>query len=467
MTVEDLNAIRAEELRRRVSALPTEVDAWIKRSAPAEPLKIHMTQIVALQSLITGLVDPQLTAAKNLSGKAADFPVRALDVIREVIRAQRIWDFFRSQLSLRFSADFQKPLWIADTIAWNCHRPVLEAAQTAGILTLDRVREPPLTYVVADVSPVTYVRGSAPQDGDRLLLGNALLPIPVIHVPPDQLLNAWELLTVAHEVGHDLEQDLVIVGALEKSVDNTLRAAGRDARLAQWQLWRQEVFADLVAQQLMGPAFGRALLAALTLPDRIVTTFNPADDHPTPYMRILIVARHAGPIIEADKKNPGAVAAAATRVADDAATIEKEWTALYPMAPAEAAEFLADAPHVCQALMDTGLPELKNQTVRSLMPFKAAHDLQIRSTASYLATGTNAPAPGRFSQTMRHCLAAAQYAVDMPPAADLASHLADIDTRTRELIIDNTPDVVRGSTSKRHAAFVTELASAILKERPA
>jgi hypothetical protein len=251
MALEDLNTIRAEEIRRRVSALPTEVAAWITRSAPAAPLKIHMTQIQALETLIGRLLDPQLKAVKDLSGNTVDFPVRVLEIIREVIRAQRIWDFFRSQLSLRFSDDFQKPLWIADTIAWNCHRPVLEAAQAASILTLDRVREPPLTYVVADVSPVTYVRGSAPQDGDRLLLGNAVLPIPVIHVPPDQLLNSWELITVAHEVGHDLETDLGIGDALQKSTETVLRDAKRDQRLDQWQIWRQELFADLVALQLV------------------------------------------------------------------------------------------------------------------------------------------------------------------------------------------------------------------------
>jgi hypothetical protein len=464
MTVDELNAIRAEELKRRVGALPAEVSAWIKRSGKTEPMKIHMTQVLALEVLMSGLIGSQMKSVNDLPGRGDEFTARALGVIREVIRAQRIWDFFRSQLSLRFSDDFQKPLWIVDTIAWNCHRPVLEAAQAAGILSLDRVREPPLTYVVADVSPVTYVRGSAPQEGDRLLLGSAVLPIPVIHVPPDQLSNAWELLTVAHEVGHDLEKDLDIVGALVKPVESALIAAGRDQRLPHWQRWLPEVFADLVALQLVGPAFGRALRGALTLPDNIVTTFNPTDEHPTPYVRVLMVARHAPTIVAADAKNPAAVAEATKRISADAARIEGDWTALYPVAPPEAGDFLADAPIVCAKIMDTPLPQLKNQTVRSLIPFKAAHDLQIRAAADYLATGANAPAPNRFSQTVRHCVAAAQYAVDMPHGSDLGTQLAAIDTRTRELIVDNTPDVVRGSASKAHDAYISDLAAAILKE---
>jgi hypothetical protein len=464
MTPQELNTIRAEELRRRVFALPTELDAWIARSVPTEPLKIHMTQVRALKILIDGLVAAQIALVDRLSGDAPDFASRALRITRELIRAQRIWDFFRTQLSLRFSEDFQQLLWIADTIAWNCHRSVLEAAQLAGILTLDAAREPPLTYVVADVSPLTYVRGSAPLDGDRLLLGNAVLPIPIIHVPPDQLVNAWELLTIAHEVGHDLEKDLGIEDALKRSLAAALPAAGRPERLDVWQLWRAEVFADLVAAQLVGPAFGRALLAVLTLPESIVTTFNPADEHPTPYTRILFIAKFARTLVAADA-DP-AVAAARLRMDADAAALEAQWKALYTQAPPEAAAFLDDAPHVWTALMNTAFVELKNHTVRELMPFKAADDARIRAAASFLATGQNAPNKGNFSRTIRHCVAAAQLAVDFPAPADLKSYLVDVDARTRDLVRDNTPDVVRGTESKSHGRFLAEFATAILREAP-
>ena len=465
MTPQELNTVRLEELRRRVSALPTEVDAWITRSAPdKEPLKIHMTQVRALKVLIDALVKGQTTLLKALSAGDPDFPTRALRITRDLIRTQRIWAFFRSQLSLRFSEDFQKPLWIADTIAWNCHRSVLESAQNAGILALDHAREPPLTYVVADVSPVTYVRGSAPAEGDRLLLGNAVLPIPIIHVPPDHLVNAWQLLTIAHEVGHDLEKDLGIADALERGLAAGLTAAGRVDRLAQWQKWRAEVFADLVAMQLVGPSFGRALLAALTLPESIVTTLNPDDEHPTPYTRVLLLAKYARTLV-ADDGTP-AVAAVRALIDADAAVLETEWTALYPQAPLEAAPFLEDAPEVWQALMDVRLPELKNLTVRQLMPFRAAHDSQIRTAAFFLSTGQHAPPQGRFTATIRHCIAAAQLAVDSRPLGDLETYLSDVDARTRALVTDNTPDVVRGSASQSHDSYVSQLAAAILSEEP-
>ena len=464
MTPQELNAVRLEELTRRVSALPDEVDAWIERSGPQAALKIHNTQIRALGLLIAALVKKQQDLLATLAADAPDFSNKALQIVRDLIRTQRIWGFFRAQLSLRFSEDYQKPLWVADTIAWNCHRSVLEEAQKQGILTLDQSREPPLTYVVADVSPLAYARGSQPTEGDRLLLGGSVLPIPIIHVPPDQLVNAWQLLTIAHEVAHSLEKDLGLQTALDTSLKNGLTAAGRTDRLDQWLAWRSEVFADLVAVQLVGPAFGRAMLAALALPDALVTSLNADDEHPMPYMRVLMLAAYMRTVVEDD--GTPAVAAVRAKIDADAAALEADWKVLYPDAPAEAAPLLDDAPHVWKALMNKPFPELKTLTVRQLIPFKAAHDLRIREAAAYLATGQNAPPPARFKDTIRHCIAAAQIAVDAGPQADLESYLRTVDERARALVVDNTPDVVRGSASKTHDAYISKLATLILDEEP-
>jgi hypothetical protein len=87
-----------------VSALPSEVDAWLQRSAPdKEPLKIHMTQVRALKVLVDALVTGHRDLLATLSATAPDFSIRALKITRDLIRTQRIWAFFRSQLSLRFS----------------------------------------------------------------------------------------------------------------------------------------------------------------------------------------------------------------------------------------------------------------------------------------------------------------------------------------------------------------------------
>ena len=161
-----------------------------------------------------------------------------------------------------------------------------------------------------------------------------------------------------------------------------------------------------------------------------------------------------------------AVAAVRAKIDADAAALEADWKVLYPDAPAEAAPLLDDAPHVWKALMNKPFPELKTLTVRQLIPFKAAHDLRIREAAAYLATGQNAPPPARFKDTIRHCIAAAQIAVDSGPQADLESYLRTVDERARALVVDNTPDVVRGSASKTHDAYISKLATLILDEEP-
>jgi hypothetical protein len=314
--------------------------------------------------------------------------------------------------------------------------------------------------MIAEFSPATWVRGSRPNDGVRLFLGNAVLPIPIIQVPADHLVNSWELLSIAHEVGHDLEHDLALKQRLEGSLEAALAAAGVPAeRRAVWQLWRSELYADLVGLQLAGPAFGRSLMGLLLLPEAMVVEFNPSDPHPTHYVRILIAAAYTRTLVP-DAPSP-AVKAARARVEADAAALETDWKAAYPNASEGAGLFLADAPTAWAALMDTPFPELQGETMRSLIPFTAADDGRIRAAADYLATGENAPQPGSLRK-IRQCLSAALLAADRAEPGDLQPYLAQVDARARQLVRDNTPDVVRASESAVHLKYIQGFADALL-----
>ena len=460
MTTEQLNERRLEELRRQVDALPREIAGWMARSRPDAAMKVHHTQLTAIKALMDAMLEVQKVQVGQLSPAAGDFATTALQITREVIRVQQVWEFFRDQLSLRFSPDFQESLWIADTVAWSCHRPVLEEASARGAVVLDEVREPPLTQVIAEFSPATWVRGSRPQGSGGLLLGTALLPIPVIQVPADHLVNSWELLSVVHEVGHDLEKDLGLESRLRESLEGALDQAGVPVdRKATWQLWRGELFADLVALQLAGSAFARSLMSLLLLPKALVVDFRAADPHPTPWVRILLNAAYVRTLIP---EGPGAVGQARLRLEADAAALEGDWKAAYPDPSADADVFLADAPHVFRALMDTPFPELKGATARALMPFTAADDARIRAAADYLATGQNAPQKGSFGK-IRQTLSAARLAVDRTDRPDLAAYLQEVDGRARKLVRDNTPDVVRGSDSAAHLKYVRSFAKSLLE----
>src|SRR6266567_167060 len=138
---------RREELRRRVDQLPKEVSDWKTRCAKELDFNAYYSQLEAIGVLMETYVERQRALLKQLDaqGDPEAFRVTALALIEEIIKAQRIWDFFRAKLELRFSPDYKDPLWIADTVAWDCHRPVLDRAADAGIVKKAEVREPPLT----------------------------------------------------------------------------------------------------------------------------------------------------------------------------------------------------------------------------------------------------------------------------------------------------------------------------------
>jgi hypothetical protein len=167
--------LRREELARRVEALPAELTEWRKRSVDELDMNAHFSQIQALEILVGALVVKQRALLDGLDpeGEPEEFRVAALELVQEIIKTQRVWDFFRDKLELRFSPNFKAVLWAADTVAWDCYRPVMDRAVAAGILSAALVREPPLTYLTAEFSPATWVRGSRPNDGRDYHLGAA------------------------------------------------------------------------------------------------------------------------------------------------------------------------------------------------------------------------------------------------------------------------------------------------------
>lgn len=452
--------LRREELARRIALLPKEVDDWRKRVTTQIDMDVHFSQLEAIKILTDAVVADQQTLAANLdpAGDAEMFRVGAIQLVDRLIKGQRAWDFFRDKLELRFSPDFKDVLWVSDTIAWDCYRPVMDRAVAAGIVPAATVREPPLTYLTAEFSPATWVRGSRPNDGINHDLGTALLPIPVIEIPWDHLGNLWELVSLQHEVGHDLEADLHLRPVLRQSLQQALAAKGvPQARITIWTGWEGEVFADLLGLQLGGPAFALGLMHLLLLPAQMVTTFDKDDPHPTHYTRILLNAAHIRTLVSGN----------ATTIAADATALETVWTGQYTK-PAALQPFEGDFPTVIEALMDTKFPILQNKSVRELMPFTAADDARIRTAANFMLTGQNAPGP----QTMapRHAASAARIAASEAVkqslggggggAAAIATGLGDINTRLLQVVRDQAaPGLRAGDGSTPHKDFVASFAT--------
>jgi hypothetical protein len=445
-----LNA-RREELRRRVDALPKEVDSWKQKTLNDLDSNLHFSQLQAIGILMEAFAEQQngLLQTIDPNGDMAIFQNTAFELVKSIIRSQKTWDFFRDKLELRYSPTFQEVLWVADTVAWDCYRPVLDTAANMSIINYAALREPPLTYLTAEFSPATWIRGSRPNDGRDYHLGTSRLPIPVIEIPWDHVQNDWELMTLHHEVGHDLEADLKLRPMLATSLGQALAKNGvPDVRIQQWLAWQGEVFADLVGLQLGGPAFAEALMHLLLLPAEMVTTFDASDPHPTHYPRILMNAIYIPTMI------PGY-----QPLADHGQEIAERWIAIYGKQP-NFDEVLGDFPTVYGAMMDTPFPQLKNKTVRELMPYTIADDKRIRDAVGYMQTGMNKPANLR----PRHCISAARLAVTQAALnGSLSGALLDgINQRTMGLVKSNAPGGLRGGDqSTPHKQFIANYAGSM------
>ncbi len=388
-----------EELRRRVEALPNEIVGWRALPKAMSDMEAHHSQIAALEVLMGRFIERQRALLDMLKpmGPAQEFATKARELVQKLVRSQQVWDFFRDKLGLRLSPTFKDSLWVADTVAWDCYRPVVESAADAGIIAIAKLREPPLTYLTAELSPATFARGQSFQSTDPQE-GTVRLPIPIIELPWDHAENVWEFTSIAHEVGHDLEADFGLREVIKLKIQETLSRAGvAQERINEWKGWAREVFADLVALQLVGPAFTETLMNLLMMTTESVVAVKQGAEHPTPYVRILMNAAYIERMII------GSAALAA-----HAQEIRVTWLGFHGSQP-QFDGHVGDFPHVFEAVMETPTQTLKGKTVREMIPFTTGDDARIRAAARYLLTEEDVPATGSLKP--RQCVSAARLAV--------------------------------------------------------
>ncbi|MCZ7660872.1 MAG: hypothetical protein M5U07_25025 [Xanthobacteraceae bacterium] len=200
-------------------------------------------------------------------------------VERELDRARRAFGMFFEVFAQRGTA-FARSLAAHDAIARDCYAVVERAAPRIfpGPLV------PPFTYLEHGYSPATMRRGVTLSR----LLGESN-PFPLIRIPYDRD-RPWQAVFL-HEVAHNLQADLGLW------VENRTAVLQRlaEARLAPLSVsifgrWHKEIFADLAALLLGGPAAAFGLAEFLAHPADKVMTYRPGGPHPTGYLRVLILA---------------------------------------------------------------------------------------------------------------------------------------------------------------------------------
>lgn len=313
-------ARKAMELRLKLDGLRAEFGRWRDWAAPKKPGAKHHTQIERLTGIIGHAAD---NLAGNIekavaSGAHAD---RWMELERQILELHRVWEFFRSKLTLRHVPWTGASLAAADDFAWACYDAARGIADPA-VVPAAAVREPPLVFFSGRSSPFTWPRGwqflaesvPASEGADSPMLAELVrqLPISVIGAPWFQADFAPESLVVAHEVGHDVQHDFGLTAALEAIV----RAVVPTPQAAVWLDWLGEIFADLYGVVVAGPAFATTLGAFLFSPQiQAVTQSNLRVETPYPPLALrLLLVRHAlrergfhdaADVLDREQKLPG------------------------------------------------------------------------------------------------------------------------------------------------------------------
>lgn len=226
-------------------------------------------------------------------------------VEREIDRARRCYGMFFEVFSQRGTV-YGPILAAHDAIAADCYAAVRRTAP----LVFQGPMLKPLTYMEHGYSPATYRRGVALSR----LLGDSN-PFPLIRIPWDRD-NPWQAVFL-HEVSHNLQADLGLWQENQNALIRRLKAEHADAAISStYRRWHKEIFADLAALLLGGPAAAWGMLDFLAHPPPKTMTFKPGGAHPTGYLRAMILAEML--------KRMG--------FGTDATRIRTLWRQLYPIA---------------------------------------------------------------------------------------------------------------------------------------
>ncbi|MFH8926672.1 hypothetical protein ACH4D4_06415 [Streptomyces pristinaespiralis] len=323
-------ARRRFEVRQAMEALTSELDDW-RKIAQSAPMATHRSQIESAARVVA-------TALEHVSAMLpADQDTKGAEIVLDL---HHVWDFFRGKLMLRHHDPYRAWLTVTDELAWALYRPVRDAATgTAGSV----FKEPPLTFLNRQPVPFASARGSDFEDllapgRQRTGAGRRAsrhLPFPVIGIPWSASRHIPSLLAVAHETGHHIEDDFGLTATLVTRLrEDTGLAQGR---IAVWEPWLGEAFADMCAALACGTAYVWTLTDALTSAG--ADPHAGAGEYPSPRMRALVCRA----CLTADEPGP------------------------LPALPGRPQPTDSEAEAVVAALLGNGLTELGGRTLASLI----------------------------------------------------------------------------------------------------
>jgi len=277
--------LKARGLKSRAHRLarlsPAEL-GYSPQDLPYAPSAGHFRAANERLAAIDRAVRQRLAELDRVMAQSADPQdgINALAMVeREVDRARRTFGMFFEVFAQRGTA-FAPALLAHDAVARDCY-----AAVRAGAPRLFRgpLLEP-ITYLEHGYSPATMRRGVTL----ARLLGEKN-PFPLIRIPWDRD-RPWQAVFL-HEVSHNLQADMGLWVENRNAVLQRLATDGlAPLAVSIFGRWHKEIFADLVACLLGGPAVAWGMTVFLSHPRDKVMTYRPGGPHPTNFLRVFILA---------------------------------------------------------------------------------------------------------------------------------------------------------------------------------
>jgi hypothetical protein len=389
------------ELQGKLAGVTAEFGWWLADTQEARPLRKHQSLIIRLTDQLGGLAGRVQDELGRAGQDGGDILEAGRDLQLRILEVHRLWDFFRSKLSLRYVAWFGPYLAVADEFAWACYRPALDSDGRPGV-PAEGIRTAPLVFLSGEFSPFTHPRQSpfdvedvegALDSLDFLQVLHAL-PVPVIGLPWSQVAHLPDVVAIAHEVGHDVERDFGLTSVMEGHL-RTATGAVPGPRRNRWFGWLPEIFADLYGILSSGPAFASALT------DLLAVAAESADPSP---------ARHPPAALRIEL---AAQALEQTGFAGAAVSQREAWAEAYRPGATEgdqARPFLDDAQLVVHQLLAGPYPQFGGRRLAEVVAFSADQQADADAAAEAVLQGLDPP-----SDDIRCLVAAARLAFDRDP----------------------------------------------------
>ncbi|MDJ0674140.1 MAG: hypothetical protein QNJ36_01855 [Calothrix sp. MO_167.B42] len=284
---------------------------------------------------------------------------------------EKIWDFYFEIFNQRRTR-FANWLLGCDRIALDCYQVIYTHLGVAKSIPTPG----PFSYMETGFTPSTFRRGIPLSK-----LGKQINPFPLIYLPYHRLVNPWTLGAILHEVSHDLQTDLNLRQAVPRAIARSLLKAGMSRFVTfTWCRWHSEAWADMCGLLLGGPVMMGSLMDIAARSPQVTLYFQPRKPHPTPYLRIFILAellRRMG-------------------FAREAEAYCRMWHRIYPHAragniPGQILETFDRAKRiVVDTLAFTPYPQLGDKTlVQATGKFTRKHQKMVQEAGQRIATGND------------------------------------------------------------------------------